>query len=219
MARRKKRNTNQKPPGSSRQRRMTSEKIADVRIWLDRMQVNAARASKLADRMSRDDLDESNDLFWALAKYAENVQESAVKLDDINKAIYPVMVEVDEATWTGLKGMRSRLAHAFWNIDPQILWSTVTELFPVLKSLLSSIVVVENPVSDNETVSVVLKTQRLLGLPDVEPGSTVQAGQHIVMLYFGHNGTVGVFRVGHQGTHRLMIHSNVDSKVSVYGRR
>ena len=93
------------------------------------MQVNAARAIKLSDRMSPDDMEECNDLFWALAKYTENVEESVIKLDDINKGIYPSLVELEQETWKGLKGMRSRLAHAFWNIDPQDLMVNSDEGF------------------------------------------------------------------------------------------
>ena len=109
---------------------MTKEKIAEVKTWLERMRDHAARAVSLSEGMSATDMDESNALFWALAKYAENVQESILKLDDINEGIYPELIELDGDTWKGLKGMRSRLAHAFWNIDPKILWSTVTEDFP-----------------------------------------------------------------------------------------
>ena len=34
--------------------------------------------------MSPTDMNESNDLFWALTKYAENVQEAVVQLDAVN---------------------------------------------------------------------------------------------------------------------------------------
>ena len=67
---------------------MTIEKIAEVKTWLERMQVHAERAISLSGRMSPEDVSESNDMFWALAKYAENVEESAVQLDEIKKDIY-----------------------------------------------------------------------------------------------------------------------------------
>ena len=118
---------------------MTKEKIAEVKTWIKRMGINLSRAIKLAARMLPADLQESNDLFWALVKYTENVQESAKQLDEINNKIYPELIEISEDDWRGLKGMRDRLAHAFWNIDPQILWSTVTEDFPVLYALVATI--------------------------------------------------------------------------------
>ncbi len=199
--------------------RMTTEKIIEVKTWLERMQINAAKAISLAERMSPDDMNESNDLFWALAKYTENVQESVVQLDGINKRIYPALIELDEHAWQGLKGMRSRLAHTFWNINAQILRSTIVTDFPTLLALLSTIIVIDHPVGDNEKVSFRFKTDRLLGLPDLTSASVVEAGRSIVALFFGYNGKVGVFRVGHDGSNRLVINTNFDTQFSVYGRR
>ena len=218
MAKRNKGRRKEKQSRATKRPSMTEEKIADAKTWLERMRSNAARANSLSKRMSPADLDESNDLFWALVKYAENVQESIVQLDNINKKIYPALVELDEDTWRGLKGMRSRLAHAFWNIDPQILWSTVTKIFPDLLTLLSTMIVIEKPVGDYDGFDFVFKTERLLGLPDVTAGSVLEAGCSIVVLVFGYNGRVGVFRVGHDGNKRLVINSNFDTRLSVYGR-
>ena len=198
---------------------MTKEKIAEVKTWLQRMGLHAARAVSLSERMTPGDVDESNDLFWSLAKYAENVEESMIKLDDINKRIYPALIELDKDTWQGLKDMRSRLAHAFWNIDPQILWSTVTEDFPDLLALLSTMSVIDSPIGDNEAFQFDFKTERLLGLPDVTSESVVEAGRSIVVIVFGHNGRVGVFRVGHDGTKKLVTNTNFDGRISVWGRR
>ena len=198
---------------------MTKEKIAQVKMWLERMQVNALRATNLSQRMSLDDLNESNDLFWALAKYTENVQESAKKLDGINKNIYPALIEFDEDTWGNLKRMRDRLAHKFWDIDSQILWETATSDFPDLLALLSTIAVYDKPVSDGERVDSDVVTDRLLGLPAHAPGSAVEAGQFLISMVFGHDGKVGVIRVGHDGSGKLVMHANFDSRMTVLGQR
>ena len=198
---------------------MTTERIATVKTWLERMQVNAARAINLAERMSPHDLTESSDLFWALVKYTENVQESAVKLDGVNKEIFQSLVELDAKTWSDLKGMRSRLVHSFWSIDSDILWSTVTHDFPELLALLSSIIVIEHPVSDGEPFGFVFETQRLLGLPEVEPGAGIKSGQNIVALCFGHDTKVRVFRVGHRGPRQLVTRQNFAGRLTVYGKR
>ena len=197
---------------------MTTEKIAEVKTWLERLKLHLERSVRLSERMSLAEMTESNDLFWALAKYAENVEESVIKLDDLNKDIYPALVELDEGTWQGLKGMRSRLAHAFWNIDPQILWSTITRDFPALLALVSTMIVTDHPISDDQEFQVYLETERLLGLPDVSPGSIVQAGRSIVVMVFWHNSRVGVFRIGHEGSNKLVTNSNFDLRFSLFGR-
>ena len=197
---------------------MTEARIVEVKTWLQRMDDHSARAIALSTRMSSADTDQSNDLFWALAKYVENVQESVVQLDAVNPRVYPALVELSEPTWKGLKGMRSRLAHAFWNVDPEILLSTVTEDFPNLRALLSTIEVHAKPISDYETVEFTLKTERLLALPDVVPGSGPSPGARIVVLVFGHNGRVGTIRVGHRGGKGPVFSTDFSTRVSVYGR-
>lgn len=207
-----------KKPQAAKQPAMTEEKIAEVKTWLERMRVHAENAISLSERMSPRDMSQSNDLFWALAKYAENVEESAVQLDNINKDIYSELIELDEQLWQDLKDMRSRLAHAFWDIDPEILQETVKTDFPLLFSLLSTMIVIDAPVGDNEEFSAIVNTERLLGLPDAEGDSVAEAGNSLVMMAFGHNGSIRVFRVGHVGNRRLVTSSNFDGQLSVYGR-
>ena len=219
MAKRNKGRGRQNKKHATKQPLMTEGMVAEVKVWLERMRDQAGRAVSLSERLSPSDMDESNDLFWALAKYAENVQESIVKLDDINKRIYPELIELNGDTWQGLKGMRSRLAHAFWNIDPQILWSTVTRDFPDLLALVSTMIVIDRPIGEQEPFEVILKTERLLSLPDVTPESMVEAGHSIVVMVLGYDGRVGVFRIGHDGTKRLAINANFDTQFTVYGRR
>lgn len=146
---RKKRKSTKK----EKQKQMDRQDIHQVKIWFERMLINAERAVELGCRIAVHDLNESNDLFWALVKYAENVQESIVQLDNINKDILPRLVEIPaepeesgDAAWKDLKGMRSRLAHQFWNVDATILSTTVNETFPKLISLLSTLKISPDPV-------------------------------------------------------------------------
>ena len=217
MVKKRKNRKRQKRVQSAKCPPMTKAKIVEVKVWLKRMQFHAERALKLADHMSQTDMNESNDLFWALAKYTENVEESVVKLDEINSKIFPELIEMERDTWKGLKGMRSRLAHAFWNINPEILWSTVTTDFPELLALLSSIIVVDKPIGANEKYSFGFAPERLSGLPDVTPDSIMKAGGSIVVLVFGYNGKVGVNRIGHVGSRRLVVNSNFDTSFTIYG--
>ena len=58
------------------------------------MRVNAERAIDLSGNLSPDELDESNPLFWALAKLAENVEESITNLDELCPEIYGCLIEI-----------------------------------------------------------------------------------------------------------------------------
>ena len=115
--------------------------------------------------------------------------------------------------------MRSRLAHAFWNINPDILWATVKGDLPNLHDLLSTIVVIDELWGDWEARSVVISTAQLLSLPDTGEAPLAIPGQSIVILGFAPDGRVRVFRVGHDGTRTLKFDSNFDGQFSVFGRR
>ena len=198
---------------------MTSSRIAKVKTWLERMGVELGRAIHLSSRMSRDDLDESSDLFWALAKYAENVQESVVQLDNANTNVYPALVELSKEKWKGLKGMRSRLAHAFWNINPEILWATVTEDFPKLRALLSTIVVLDDPVTEHEGgFSFRLTADQVFALPTAVPDAAPTPGGSIIVLAFLGDGQVRTVRVNNEGGRSFSVNPDFDSPVKVYAR-
>ena len=183
------------------------------------MQEHSFRAITLFERMAPDELNDSNDRFWALAKYAENVQESVKELDRVNCKIYPALIEFEEKTWKDLKGMRDKLVHKFWEIDPAILELTVSVYFPALHALLSSITVFDRPVSDGEKVSFEFETKHLLALPGTAKESGARAGHSLVVMVFGHNGKVGVFRVGHDDNNRLVMGTDFDTRLSIYGKR
>jgi len=198
---------------------MTAPRIAEVKTWLERMGAQLGRAINLSQRMSPEDLDESSDLFWALAKYAENVQESVVQLDRVNTKVYPALVELGEGTWKGLKGMRSRLAHAFWNIDPRILWATVTEDFPRLRALLSTIVLVDEPVSEKGGwISFGMTAEQVLALPTAVPNAVPSPGGSIIVLVFLDDGQVRTVRVRNEGGRSFSVSPDFDGSVSVLAR-
>ena len=218
MVRRKRARNNRKVRGRP-QACMTAARIAEVKTWLDRMGAHLDRAINLSKRMSLEDLDESSDLFWALVKYAENVQESVVQLDRVNAKVYPALVELGEGTWKGLKGMRSRLAHAFWNIDAEILWATVTEEFPKLRALLSTIVVVDQPVNEQrESASIRLTAEQVFALPTAVPDTAPSPGNSIVALVFVDDGQVCTIRISNEGGRSFSVRADPDAPVTVFAR-
>ena len=129
---------------------MTNRELAKIEDWLREMRVFTDKALVLARRLNCENISDDDDLFWALVKYAENVQESIKQLDNINKSILPILEEIPnksqdatDISWEGFKKMREILAHQFRNIDPKILWDVVTKEFPVLNRLLQVLVVGE----------------------------------------------------------------------------
>ena len=202
---------------------MTVEKVAQVQQWLSRMRFYLRKAVILSAKMDETQLSTDDDLFWALVKYAENVQECAVQLDNINDSIFPCLAEFPmksenkELSWDGLKGMRSRLAHRFWDINPTVLWNTVTRDFPELDDLLGSLCM-SNVMADLEDQSgVSIEVADFRKLHPVEAGDTIRLGNSIPLLYFDSIGKAHSLRIGKSTDNVLMLaHSKTGSiKLSV----
>ena len=190
---------------------MTEEKVAQVQQWFSRMQFYLHKAVILSAKMDETQLSTDNDLFWALAKYAENVQECAVQLDNINDSIFPCLAEFPmksenkELSWDGLKGMRSRLAHRFWDINPTVLWNTVTRDFPELDDLLGSLCMSNVMADFEDQPDASIKAADFRKLHPVEAGDTIRPGNSIPLLYFDSMGKAQSLRIGKSPGNGLML--------------
>jgi len=92
-----------------------------------RHMVDAARAAaEFAKGRSRIDLDADRMLLFALVRAVEIVGEASSKVSAAGRAERP------DVPWGAIVGMRNRLVHAYFEVDPDILWATVTEALPAL---------------------------------------------------------------------------------------
>jgi uncharacterized protein with HEPN domain len=70
----------------------------------------------------------------ALERALEVLGEAASKVSDDTRAKAP------EIPWREIVGVRNRLSHAYFNLDPDILWTTATvsapAILPQLRALL-----------------------------------------------------------------------------------
>ena len=176
---------------------MTQQKVLDVIVWLERMTTYTIRAVELSEDMDADTLSEDNHLYWALVKYVENAQESAKQIDNINSKFFTELIELDKSYWKSLRRMRDRLAHKFWDIDPNILWETVRQDFLHLLSLLSTIRVVEQLHVNKTLIDFTDDVKRLSKMPEWPDNSGFKSGHSIVVMAFTPIGDVVVLRVGH----------------------
>lgn len=86
----------------------------------------------VADR-SRDDLDTDEMLRFALVKLIEIVGEAAKQVSDETCRRYPAVA------WAEAARMRDRLVHHYFDINLDILWSTVSEDLPNLLDTLRAV--------------------------------------------------------------------------------
>jgi len=96
----------------------------DVRL---RHLIEAAEtANRFVHGRARADLDDDEMLRLALTKLVEIVGEAAKQVTPSTQAAYPTV------PWSSAARMRDRLVHHYFEIDLDVLWSTVEVDLPAL---------------------------------------------------------------------------------------
>ncbi len=188
---------------------VTEKEFSRILRLIDLMKVHLDKAIALSKQLNEVDLTEEDDAFWALVKYAENVQDSARQLDCMKLSILEALEEVPlkseqgtDLNWKGLKGMRVILAHVFWNINKEILWETVIKDFPVLRILLS-LLEVSGPSVDPESPKFSIPVKRFRTLPISEMNDEFTVGNSFIFMYFDNSGRAECLRIARVSETRL----------------
>ncbi|HES58175.1 MAG TPA: DUF86 domain-containing protein [Firmicutes bacterium] len=79
---------------------------------------------------NRSDLASDTMLLMALTHVLEIVGEAASRISDAGKE------ELPQLPWQKMIGMRNRLAHAYFDVDPNIIWDTATGNMQLLVDVL-----------------------------------------------------------------------------------
>jgi uncharacterized protein with HEPN domain len=79
------------------------------------------------------DLDSDRMLLFALMRAIEVIGEAASKVSEEARRSSP------EIPWSLIVSMRNRLIHAYYDIDREILWKTVTSELPALLPRLQAV--------------------------------------------------------------------------------
>ena len=210
----KRRRTGKSTGRKPRSRPMTEADLEEVRSIAQQMRLNLARAITICRETGDQILNEDRYEFWALVKYVENVQEAIVRLDNKNGTILSKLIEFPESsddrahtTWQSLKGMRSRLAHAFEHIDHEILWDTVNNQFPVLEKLLG--VLQFNGIT-NGRMSLGFKVGVWRQLPTVVQGERLDGSNSIPAIIFDERGVAMCVRFGRISDKTIAMYSTTN---------
>ncbi|WP_242333289.1 DUF86 domain-containing protein [Anaeromyxobacter sp. SG66] len=100
-----------------------------------RHMLDAAReAMSFAAGRSRGDLERDRMLVLAIVKDVEIIGEAAARVSPAMQASHP------EIPWAQIIATRNRLIHAYFDVDLQVVWDTVTDDLPQLVRLLEPFV-------------------------------------------------------------------------------
>jgi uncharacterized protein with HEPN domain len=90
----------------------------------------AENAQHFISGKNRTDLDTDPMLLFALVRAIEIIGEAASRVSAEQRAASPTI------PWSAIVAMRNRLIHAYFDIDRDIVWRTLTEEIPSLRSQL-----------------------------------------------------------------------------------
>ncbi len=93
----------------------------------------ASQALAFVDRRKREDLASDLMLRLALTKALEIVGEAATQVSEAGRSEFPCV------PWPQIIGMGNRLAHAYFDINQNILWDTVQLALPGLLEQLKAV--------------------------------------------------------------------------------
>ncbi|MHB8530642.1 MAG: HepT-like ribonuclease domain-containing protein [Caulobacteraceae bacterium] len=81
-------------------------------------------------RRRREDLDTDTMLRFALLRAIEVMGEAASRVSQDTRSQTP------SVPWSDIVSMRNRLVHAYFDIDPEVVWKTATEEIPAVLPML-----------------------------------------------------------------------------------
>ena len=102
-------------------------------VRLQHMLDASNEAMEFAKGKTRNDLAKNRMLVLALVKAVEIIGEASYRINEDTRHQLP------DVPWEDIIGMRHRLVHAYFDINLDILWKTVTEDLSMLNSLLEPI--------------------------------------------------------------------------------
>ena len=108
---------------------MRKDDIVRLRHMLDA----AREAQGFAVTRSRSDLDHDRQLLLALVKAVEIIGEAATRVSTETR------LECPGIPWQDIVAMRHRLTQGYYDIDLDIVWSTVTDDLPPLAAELDRV--------------------------------------------------------------------------------
>ncbi len=93
----------------------------------------AGDAAQFIAGRARADLDADRMLLFALIRCIEIIGEAARQITDATRNLSA------DIPWNAIAGMRNRLIHAYFDVDSELVWKTVTVELPALTARLQKL--------------------------------------------------------------------------------
>ena len=107
--------------------------LPDDRIRVQHILEAIADARSFIAGHPRSELGTNRMRLFVLVRCVEIVGEAAGRISETTKRAAP------DIPWTAIVGMRNRLIHAYFDVDADIVWKTVTDELPSLADALRAL--------------------------------------------------------------------------------
>lgn len=107
--------------------------LPEDRVRLLHMIEASDNAMSFVAGRSRPDIDQDRKTLFAVIRCVEIIGEAAARITEATRASAP------DIPWSAIVGMRNRLVHAYFDVDVDVVWKTVTVELPALKQRLQGL--------------------------------------------------------------------------------
>jgi uncharacterized protein with HEPN domain len=87
------------------------------------------KAVKFVEGMSYKEFIQDEKTVFAVIRAIEIIGEAVKNIPDDVRKTYP------EIPWRGMAGMRNKVIHEYFGVDPEVVWKTIRERIPEVKPL------------------------------------------------------------------------------------
>lgn len=102
--------------------------MARDRDYLEHIQRTAAAIARSAAR-GREYFFADDDAYDAALRRLQTIAESTQRLSDGVRMRHPAI------PWVQIAGFRNRVVHAYLDVDPELVWSVITDDLPALAAM------------------------------------------------------------------------------------
>jgi uncharacterized protein with HEPN domain len=107
--------------------------MKDDLVFIDHILLCIEKIQDYTIDLSQEDFNDNELVQDAVIRNIEIIGEASKKISKDLKAQYP------EVPWKVMSGMRDKLIHDYFGVDVDVVWKTVKEDIPYLKSLIENI--------------------------------------------------------------------------------
>ncbi len=105
----------------------------DYRLYIDDVLEAVERIEKYVQGLTFDEFAKDNKTIDAVIRNFEIIGEATKHIPDKVTKAYP------DVPWKEMAGMRDKLAHEYFGVVLEIVWETIKERFPILKTTIKEI--------------------------------------------------------------------------------